>query len=126
MPCLYTFEHPDTGEIKDVAQAMSDEHIYVDDKGVKWNRVFSNPRTSIDTKIDPFSKKDFLKRTNKTCTVGDMMDLSSEMSERRAGKAGKDPIKQKAFDKYNKEVGKPHPLDRPSKIETERFTIDLE
>ena len=35
-------------------------------------------------------------------TVGDMWDLSKDMSEKRAKKAGKDPVKEKYFKDYEK------------------------
>ena len=36
---LYTYEHPETGETLDVVQGMNDEHVYVSEDGIKWNRV---------------------------------------------------------------------------------------
>ena len=40
-------------------------------------------------------------------TFGDMMDYSSELSQKRAEKAGGiDPVKKKHFENYEKAVGK--------------------
>ena len=101
---LYTYEHPETGEQTDVIQKMSDKHEYTDDKGITWNRVYSVPTASIDTKIDDFSKKEFVDKTrDKGMTMGQLWDESNAASERRAKIAGKDPIREKYFKKYSKE-----------------------
>ena len=100
---LYIFQHPDTGEEMEVVQSMKDEHVYTDAEGVEWNRVFFAANASIDTQADCFSKKDFVRRTAKQgMTVGDMWDLSKEMSNQRTKKSGKDPIKEKHFKNYEK------------------------
>ena len=99
---LYTYRHPDTGEEKDVLQSMNDEHIYIDEFGLEWKRVFTVPHASIDSNIDPFSESQFRDSTGaKKGTVGNMLDYSEEMSQRRAEKAGgEDPVKKKYFDDY--------------------------
>ena len=122
---LYTYENPDSGEVKEVVQAMLDKHVYFDAIGQQWNRVFSSPRAAVDTKVNPFSQKDFLRHTNKNMTVGQIMDVSAEMSDKRANKAGVDPVKKGVFDRYKNSTGKEHPLDRPKKIETKNFTLEL-
>ena len=102
----YLYSNPETGDIVEVTQGMNDEHIFIDENGLKWNRVFTVPNAGIDTiKINPFSKKDFLKKTNKTGTIGDLMDRSKEMSEARKSKEGFDPIQQKYFKEYSKARG---------------------
>lgn len=124
---IYLYEHPETGETREVIQGMNDIHEYFED-GVKWNRVFTVPHASIDTKIDPNSAADFVKKTgSKKGTFGDMMDLSAELSERRAEQhGGEDPVKRKLFDDYKKEnKGKKHFHDRPKKIETKTATIEF-
>ena len=70
-----------------------------------WSRVFLAPNASIDNSIDPFSKQQYLEATkNKKGTVGDMMNLSAELSQKRADKSGGlDPVKEKFFDNYAKE-----------------------
>jgi hypothetical protein len=89
----YLFSHPDTGEIQEVFFHMNDEKIYIDENGLKWNREFVVPQASMDTKIDPHSKKAFMDKTNKAGTFGEMMDLSKELSEKRGG-AKNDPVKK--------------------------------
>lgn len=99
----YLYVEPDTGKIVEITQGMNDEHVFFDETGKKWNRVFTVPNASIDTiNIDPFSQKDFLKKTAKAGTVGSLMDRSKEMSEKRKDKAGYDPIQQKFFKDYSK------------------------
>tara|TARA_B100000959_G_C14651955_1_gene488717 strand:- start:422 stop:652 length:231 start_codon:yes stop_codon:yes gene_type:complete len=54
----------------------------------------------MDSKIDPFSSKSFADVTrDKKMSVGDLWDMSAEMSEKREQKVGgKDPV----LDKYEK------------------------
>ena len=108
---VYEYIHPETEEIIEVMQKMDEDHVYIDSKGIEWKRVFSVPNASIDSSnIDPFSKKDFLKATDKRgITAGDMMDLSKELSNKREKSQGLDPVKQKAVTAYEKKTGKPHP-----------------
>ena len=90
---------------------MNDEHVYSED-GVEWSRVFLAPNASIDNSIDPFNKQQYIDATyNKKGTIGDMMDLSSELSAKRAEKSGGlDPVKEKFYDSYAKErKGAEHP-----------------
>lgn len=114
---LYDFRNPETGEIKEFYFSMNDEKKVVID-GVEWQRLFSIPNASIDTKIDPFSEKSFMKVTeNKKGTIGDIWDRSKEMSEARASKLGSDPLKEKTFDDYSKtRRGIEHPLKKKEKL----------
>ncbi len=108
---VYEFEHPETGERKDVFQSMNDEHVYEED-GVKWNRVFSSQICVTGFKVNPFSQDDFYKRTTRG-TVGGMMDCAAEMSEMRAEKnGGVDPVKKEYEDTWSKNrKGKKMPKD---------------
>jgi hypothetical protein len=114
---IYVYKHPEREEYREVVQGMNDEHVYSED-GVEWSRVFLAPNASIDNSIDPFSKQQYLEATkNKKGTVGDMMNLSAELSEKRAEKAGGlDPIKEKFFDNYAKERGGSEHPDRAKKV----------
>jgi hypothetical protein len=82
---IYTYQHPKTGKTIDICQSMIEEHVYVDDNGTKWNRVFYPVTFAFDTKLDPHDAKAFVKKTDKGGTIGDIMDLSKEMSEKRGG-----------------------------------------
>ena len=108
---IYVYRHPETKEEKEVFQKMDDEHVYSED-GVEWDRVFSVPHASIDSSIDPFNNQQYIDATyNKKGTIGDMMDLSAELSAKRAEKSGGlDPVKEKFYDNYKKErKGAEHP-----------------
>ena len=123
---IYIYRHPEKEEYVEVFQTMNEDHVYEED-GVKWKRVFTVPGMAMDTKIDPFSKKEFADKTrNKKGTYGDIMDRSAEMSQQRADKEGEDPIKRKYFDKYAKDrKGVKHQMDRPTRIETKHAWVDL-
>jgi hypothetical protein len=58
---------------------------------------------------------------------GDLLDYSSELSDRRAALAGgEDPLKRKYFNDYKKKTnGKKHLKDMPKKIETKGATIEF-
>lgn len=106
----YIFQHPKTKEVKEILQKMNQEHVYIDEKGIKWNRIFTKPQASIDTQIDANSSKEFVAKTAKRgMTVGEMMDLSAELSEKRGGITGKDEVRDKAEKEYKKKTGKRHP-----------------
>lgn len=123
---LYLYSHPETGETKEIIQSMKEDHVYFED-GIQWKRIFTVPTASIDTKIDPFSQRQFIEKTgNKKGTVGNMMDLSAELSQKREQLNGKeDPIKRKHFSDYEKKVGKKHVADKPKTIETSKVKIDF-
>ena len=109
---IYIFENPKTGETKEVVQRISEKHAYTDENGLDWKRVFLPFNVSIDARpIDPFSKKDFLKKTgDKNITMGEMWDASAELSEKRKQAEGKDKVKEKFFKNYSEQrKGMEHP-----------------
>lgn len=88
---------------------MNDVHEYFDENNVKWNRVFTVPKVNIDTKLDPFSAQDFVRKTaNHKGTLGDLFDMSRDMAEKRKDKDGIDVIKEKEIKKYKQETGLKH------------------
>ncbi|HBX65816.1 MAG TPA: hypothetical protein DEG32_06555 [Balneolaceae bacterium] len=103
---IYVYKHPEQEEYREVFQGMNDEHVY-SEGGVEWQRVFLSPNASVSASIDPFNRQQYIDATyQKKGTVGDMMDLSAELSAKRAEKTGgKDPIKEKFYDNYAKERG---------------------
>lgn len=118
----YIYEHPETKEQITVFQTIHESHEYSVD-GVQYDRVYTVPNASIDTRIDPFSQKEFREKA-KASTVGDLWDQSGEASEKRKEKAGHDPVKEKLFSDYRKKnKGAKHPQDRP-KISNPNFTIE--
>ena len=125
---IYIYKNPDTEEHKEVIQTMNAEHIYIDEFGLEWKRVFTVPHASIDTKDDAWDHNRFVEKTGKMKgTVGDALDYSAELSEKRAqANGGEDPIKKKAFNEYEKSVGKKHLSDRKKTIETSKIRVDLD
>jgi hypothetical protein len=116
---IYEYSHPETDEVIEVIQGMTDKHVFIDDQGVEWKRIFNAPNTAIDTEIDPYSKEAFMKATSKKgMTAGDMMDLSGKLSKKREKQKGLDPIKQKAVTQYEKKTGKVHPNKSGNKPRT--------
>jgi hypothetical protein len=111
----YLYENPKNGKVISVIQSVHDKHEYVDESGLKWNRVFTVPEVNIDAKLTADSSaKDFIKYTsNKKGNMGNLWDASKELSEKREKMYGKDPIKKKYFENWSKKrKGKKHPLDR--------------
>jgi len=77
---IYQFSHPAHPKIIEVVQSMKEPHVYVDEEGVEWKRVWGLPNTSIDTNIDPWSASDFTRKTGeKKGTIGDLWDQSKEL-----------------------------------------------
>lgn len=106
---IYVFENPQTGEVKEILQAMNESHSYTDSEGQKWSRVFTSPNANFDTHVDPHSQSDYLKATaNKKGTMGDLMDYSKELSDKRASMDGTDPLRDKFLSDYKKRTGKKH------------------
>ena len=99
---VYIFEHPKTKEVREILQKMNDDHVYVDEDGVKWDRIFTIPAAGIDGRNDSISPKDFVEKTRgKGMTVGDMWDAAAQASEERSKILGKDPMKEKYFKEYS-------------------------
>lgn len=108
---VYLYEDDRTGAVYEFFQGMNDLHeAYSPVDGYKLTRIYVNPQVSIDTAVDPYSSKDFIKATNKKGTIGDLMDRSAELSQKRADKDGVDVLKEKTYEKYSKERnGRKHP-----------------
>ena len=124
---IYVYKHPEEELYEEVLQGMNDPHVF-SKYGVEWQRVFLSPNASISSNSDPFNSNAFLDKTaNMKGTVGDMMDYSAELSEKRAEKSGGiDPIRKKHFDNYEKSVGKKHLNDAPKSFENKHIKVDLD
>ena len=114
----YLFIHPDTQEEKEVRQRMSEPHVYIDEEGVKWDRVYTPSNFTIDGRVNPMSSKDFINKVStKGETIGDIQDMAKEQSQRRIDKYGHDPVKDQYFKDYSKKRnGKKH-RDDPSRYQ---------
>jgi hypothetical protein len=117
---FYLFQHPSTQEVIEVKQKISDTHEYTDNEGVQWNRVFTIPYASVPnmTRVEAGSEQDFMKRTEGfDGTLGDLMDLSKDLSNKRVEERGDgtDNVKQKFFKDYSKDRnGLKHLDDKPA------------
>jgi hypothetical protein len=109
---VYIYQHPKTKEVIEIIQSIHDKHEYIDDKNIKWNRIFTIPEVNTQGVLKAeCSPKEFAEYTkNKKGTIGDLWDRSSELSEKRKKIYGKDPIKEKYFKDWSKKrKGKIHP-----------------
>ena len=102
---IYVFQHPEHPIVIEVSQSMNEPHVYVDDEGTEWNRVWTVPETAMGLDVDADSSKQFARKTEGWST-GDMWDYSKELSEKRKSKRGEDHI------------GHKHHTDRQSKIDS--------
>lgn len=126
---LYIFEHPKTKEVVELFFGMNDTKEYIDGSGVKWNRLYSSPQLSTESSFDPWNNNDFVNKTaNMKGSVGDLLNKSAELSEKRAeSNGGVDPLKQDYFKKYSKErKGAKHHLDRKKSYESKNIKIEFD
>ncbi len=116
---IFLYRHPTTQEVREVIQSVHEEHSYTDESGLKWEREFTVPTSSIDSNIDPFDHKRGLEKLKNTKgSLGDLQDFAKIQSDRREEKLGtQDPIKKKAYDDYAaKRDGKRSPQERAEKV----------
>lgn len=107
---VYIYKNPKTGEVKEVIQMINEPHIY-SCGGVNWDRIFTIPNASVDTKINPLDPKDFvLKTKNKKGNLKEIWEVSAEASQKRERMIGKDPVKEKYYENWSKKrKGRKHP-----------------
>lgn len=109
----YIYQNPKTKKVIEITQSIHDKHEYVDENGVKWNRIFTAPKLNTDGTLKGTStKQDFLRYTeNKKGTIGDLWDMSGELSVKRAELyGGVDPVKEDYTNEWSKKrKGKKHP-----------------
>jgi predicted nucleic acid-binding Zn ribbon protein len=93
---IYRYRHPTNGSEIEVYQKMLDKHEYLDEKGVKYERIFESLNVCRDTSVNPFSANDFINKTkDKNMNIGDMWSLSKELGEKRKHSEGVDKINKK-------------------------------
>ena len=127
---IYLYQNQKTKEVREVLQSMNEKHVYFGESGKEknWDRIFTIPTASIDTKQDPFNQNQFLDRTkNKKGTYGNMLDYSKELSEKRASiTGGKDPIKEQYYKQYSKDRrGAKHPDQIAKTFENKNVKVDF-
>lgn len=101
----YIYKHPHHEKYMEVIQSMNEKHVFFDEEGVEWKRVWTNPQLNTESSIDPFDSKAFVERTgNMKGSYGDLQNYSKELSDQRKKiHGGIDPVEQKYFKQYSKE-----------------------
>ena len=101
---VYSFFNSKTNQIKDIVMSMNDNHVYIDESGYQWERIWTKPQAAFDAKINnPLDSKEFVSKTGrKTGTIKDLWDQSKELSEKREKIMGRDEVKERYFDNYAK------------------------
>lgn len=103
---LYIFKHPNLEKYQEVFFKMNDKKHFIDEDGLKWERVYTSPELNTVGETDPWSHNDFMDKTSsKKGTIGDMMNHSEELSQKRKDKMGYDPLKKKYYENYSKSRG---------------------
>lgn len=120
---VHEFVNESTGKTVEVyvpINAPTSEHHTQMIEGVAYKRVYSAPLAAVDTSHGDATKEDFKRLTTnkKGLTVGQMWEMSAEMSQHRADKnGGVDTVKESFYKNYEKEVGKPHPdIEKKEKL----------
>ena len=112
---VYIYQNPKTKKIKEIVQSINDKHEYIDDRNIKWERIFTTPQLNTEGTLDVnCNDKKFAEFTkNKKGTIGDLWDRSAELSEKRKKVyGGQDPVKKKyKRDWSKKRKGRVHPKD---------------
>ena len=129
----YLFQNKVSQEYREVFFKMLDDKIYNGEDGTEeglWERRFTIPNASVDSisNTNPFDTRAHVTKTGAMKgNLGDLFNVSKEMSERRAEKLGhEDPVKRQFFKDYQKKNnGAKHFSDRPDKIETKDAIIDF-
>jgi len=108
----YLYQNPKTKEIIELIQSIHDKHEYIDENGLKWNRIFTVPEINTQDRLtEKSTEKDFARITSsQKGTVGDLWDRSQELSQKREKVYGEDKVKKKYFENWSKKrKGKIHP-----------------
>lgn len=100
----YIFQHPISKKIIEIVQSIKEEHIFIDEEGVLWDRIFTAPQLNTQEKLNETStSKDFARITSsQRGKFGDLMDRSKELSEKRKKIYGKDPVQKDYYSNWSK------------------------
>ena len=115
---LYQYLDERTDEIYSLIQGMNDEHVAFAADGHKLRRIWNQVQASIDSKINPFSARDFADKTGrKKGTLGNITDAAAELSEKRRDKEGVDKVKETFYKNWSKKrKGRQHPDFRKNPV----------
>lgn len=110
---VYTFKYKNN--YIDIVMGMDDPHEVFCENGELLERIWSKPQAHIKENFDINNSKEFSYKTGKMKgSLGDITNLSEELSQKRAKNSdnGRDPVKDKFFDNWSKKRhGKTHPED---------------
>ena len=115
MPIYQYYNVANEDEKRDFIFSMKDDKPEVlEADGIQWKRDWSSIRVQakIDGKLSCWAINKWTEKTGRMKgKMGDLMDLSAELSERRAHETGGvDPVKEKVFENYAKtHRGHKHP-----------------
>lgn len=103
---IYVFSHPKTGQVKEIFLPMNGPITY-SEGGVIWTREYAFNVAVKDSPVNPWKQNDYMRKTQEMRgNLGDVMDLSRELSEKRAqDNGGVDPVKQTYFKEYSQKRG---------------------
>lgn len=93
------------------ANASPLEHQQQERDGKVFKRVYSAPRPARDMGYGDSTAEDFARKTasdKRGLKVGDLWEISAEMSARRAQRDGVDLVKEQYYETYEKENGEKH------------------
>lgn len=127
---IYSFRNTKTDEIIEVEMPMKDYKPYKGENGDEdfWERIYDLPQVNIgNSKVEnPFDNNAFVRKTGgMKGSYGDLLDYSSELSEKRASlNGGEDPVKRKYFDNYEKNTGKKHLKDKPKNSSSNIVSVE--
>ncbi len=125
---FYTFSNPKTKEVLDLCFHMNDKKEYIDEDGLKWDRQWHTPELNATGSSDAWDSKKFVEKTGRgRGKMGDMLDMSADLSKERASQnGGVDPLKENYYKRYTKERnGAIHPDKNPKTFENKHVKIDL-
>lgn len=101
---IYIFQHPFSKKYREIVQSVHDEHVYIDENKVKWDRIYTPPQLNTEGTLSAdCTEKRFCEFTkNKKGTIGDLWDRSKELSEKRKKIYGADPLKKEYEQQWSK------------------------
>lgn len=110
---VFNFQHESTGEVISVlvkhTEPDESRHVQIQD-GKTYKRVYAAPMAAKDTKKKDCTSADFTRITaEKNLKVGEMWEISREMSQERASKNnGVDIVQENFYKDYEKKNGGKH------------------
>ncbi len=108
---LFEYQAPDGEILSLILDAKQPAEAYRVQKanGKIYKRIYTAPTMGVNTQARDARSDDYRRITeNKNLTVGQMTDISKELSEKRAEKEGVDQVKEQFYKSYEKNIGVKH------------------